>query len=96
MRKKYHISKPSELKEIRKFIKIGNVDPLITVWSSTLRKNGKTPWDNSIVVVFDTKDGKHAYIARELQSNREPLVRATLKYTPSLTWCEKNLQRMDA
>ena len=90
MRKKYHIKSPELLDGLTDFIKEGNVSALISVWRSKLRKDGESPWDHSIFAVFDTKDGRHAYIAREVSG--ELLVRANLKYVPALKWCEDNLK----
>ena len=43
MRKQYHIETPEQLKELNKFAKDGSAASMAAVWSTKLRKDGKSP-----------------------------------------------------
>ena len=92
MIKMYHISTPEQLKELNQYAKGGDAASMAAVWASKLRKDGKTPWDNIIFAVFETHMRK-AWIGRKLGEGMT--VNTTLKYTPSLRWCEENLERTE-
>ena len=90
MEKKYHIKTPEHLLKLNAFAKEGNALNLASVWTSKLRKDGKSPWDNSIFAVFNTDNGRKAFIGRK--SGAGMLVNVSLKYTPALRYCADNLE----
>lgn len=93
MRKQYHIETPEQLKELNKFAKDGSAASMAAVWSTKLRKDGKSPWDNAIFAIFETDNGRKAWIGRK--SGAGMTVNTSLKYNPALKWCEQNLERAD-
>ena len=99
MLKKYHIATPEQLKELNTFAKEGSAAPMATVWSTKLRKDGSSPWDNAIFAIFETDNGRKAWIGRKARIVREVGTAFTsnvsLKYTPALKWCEDNLKRVE-
>ena len=68
----------------------GSVEQLATVWSSKLRKDGKTPWDNAIFAAFVGGRSRKAYVIRT-KSMLKPTKCAELKYNPALNWCDNYL-----
>lgn len=92
MLKKYHIATPEQLKELNTFAKEGSAAPMATVWSTKLRKDGSSPWDNAIFAIFETDNGRKAWIGRKVGEGMT--VNTSLKYNPALKWCEDNLERV--
>lgn len=90
MIKRYHIETPEQLTELNTFAKSGDAVNFAKVWAAKLRKSGMSPWDDKVFVIFDTTNGRKAYIGRN--SGAGMLVNMSLKYNPALKWCEKNLQ----
>lgn len=93
MLKKYHIATPEQLKELNTFAKEGSAAPMATVWSTKLRKDGSSPWDNAVFAIFETDNGRKAWIGRKV--GEEMTVNTSLKYNPALKWCEDNLKRVE-
>lgn len=89
--KKFHVGTPDQLQDLEAFMKSGNVEHIRAVWSAKLRKDGKSPWDNSIHVIFSGRSRK-ANITRS-GTDGTMLEIADLKYNPALKWCTKNLKR---
>lgn len=91
--KKFCIETPEQLRELSPLCKSGKVTNLATVWSAARRKsNGKSPWDNKIVVSFSAdRHGRYASIMR-YGTDDTPVEIATLKYNAALEWCNKNLR----
>lgn len=90
MQKMYHIATPEQLTVLNAFAKEGNALNLAAIWTSKLRKDGKTPWDNDIFAIFSTDNGRKAFIGRK--SGAGLLINVTLKYTPALKYCAENLK----
>ena len=93
MRKQYHIASPDQLKELNAFAKTGSAAALAAVWSTKLRKDGSSPWDQSIFAIFETENGRKAYIGRK--SGAGMTANTSLKYNPALKWCEEHLKRSE-
>lgn len=90
MIKRYHVETPDQLKELNGFTKQGSAENLVKMWNVALRKDGKSPWDKSIFAVFDTSNGRKAYIGRKLGEGMT--VNVSLKYNPALKYCEDHLK----
>lgn len=92
MEKRYLIKTPEQLRELNTFSKEGNVENFAKVWTVKLRKDGVSPWDNNVFVMFCTDRGKKAYICRG--SGTGCTLNISLKYNPALKWCEEHLERI--
>lgn len=92
MTKRYHVKTPEQLIELNAFSKDGSAENIAKVWTIKLRKDGTSPWDNAIFAIFDTSNGRKAFIGRK--SGAAMLVNVSLKYNPALQWCEKNLEQV--
>ena len=93
--KRFHVKTPDQLKEFEPYIKTGNVEHIASVWSVKLRKDGKSPWDNAIHVVFSqTGRSRKASVMRS-GTDGNMLVVAELKYNPALEWCRENLEESE-
>lgn len=91
MSKRYHIKTPEQLIELSSYSKDGDVTNFAKVWTIKLRKDGTSPWDHAVFAVFDTSNGRKAFIGRKSGVGMQ--INAALKYNPALHWCEKNLER---
>lgn len=93
MMKQYHIKTPEQLKQLNEYAKEGSAASLASVWSTKVRKDGKSPWDNAIFAIFETDNGRKAWIGRKAGAGMT--VNTSLKYNPALKWCEENLKRVE-
>lgn len=58
-----------------------------TVWGACRNQHGRTPWDNSFRVVFETGGGRRASAVHDGKTL------APLKYNQALAWCRENLKQ---
>lgn len=89
--KRFHVSKPDELRALCAFVKEGKLDNMVSVWTATARKNGTTRWDNAIYVGFSGDRQKNAEVVR-FAADGELVYCATLRYNLALNWCEQHLR----
>lgn len=50
--KRYHIASPEQLHALEAYVKTGRIKALISVWTTTIRRTGKSPWDDKIFAAF--------------------------------------------
>lgn len=88
--KRFHIASPEQLHELEAFVKDGKLKTMVSVWTTTKRRDGKTRWDDKIFVGFSGDRYKEAEVYR-VDVNNELISCATLQYNKALNWCEQNL-----
>lgn len=91
--KRFHVSKPRELRALEEFLRTGSLRAMVTVWSAVARKHEKTSWDDAIYVGFS---GDRARVAEVIRINPDGRIVycATLRYNLALRWCEQNLRQI--
>lgn len=91
--KRFHIAKPEQLRELAEFVKKGKLGPMISVWTTTVRKQGYSCWDNAIYIGFSGDRNRVAEIYR-VSAGNELVYCATMQYNKALNWCEKHLREV--
>lgn len=89
--KRFHIAKPDQLRELDEFVKKGNLKPMISVWTTTIRKRGFSRWDDAIYIGFSGDRNRIAEIFR-IDAGGEVIRCASMHYNKALNWCEQHLQ----
>lgn len=89
--KRFHIATPEELRQLAAFVKEGKLDATIRVWTVTIRKQGKCPWDDTIYIGFSGDRNRNAEIFR-IAAGGEVIRCASMHYNKALNWCEQHLQ----
>lgn len=89
--KRYHIASPEQLHALEAYVKTGKIKALISVWTTTIRRTGKSPWDDKIFAAFSGDRKREARIVRTADNGRDVLC-AGLHYNTALRWCEENLK----
>lgn len=89
--KRFHVSKPDELRALCEFVKEGKLSNMVSVWTATARKNGATRWDDAIYVGFSGDRQRVAEVVR-FSATGELVYCATLRYNLALNWCEQHLR----
>lgn len=92
---RYHVETPEQLKELRQYLKDGELDTVIRVWMAMKRREGKTNWDDAIRVIFSVKEDKKREAAVYRNSQNGSMVYcAELKYNLALKWCKQHLMQV--
>lgn len=89
--KRFHIAKPEQLRELAAFVKEGKLGPMISVWTTTVRRQGNSRWDDAIYIGFSGDRNRIAEVYRA--DTKGELIRcASMQYNKALNWCERHLQ----
>lgn len=89
--KRFHIATPEELRQLSAFVKDGKLDAMIRVWTVTIRKQGKSRWDDAIYISFSGDRNRIAEVFR-IDASGEVIRCASMRYNKALNWCEQHLQ----
>lgn len=89
--KRFHIATPEELRQLSAFVKDGKLDAMIRVWTVTIRKQGKSRWDDAIYIGFSGDRKRIAEVFR-IDASGEVIRCASMQYNKALNWCEQHLQ----
>lgn len=100
MTRMYTIREPEQLVELEKFAKgVGSTSSLANlakVWNAEKRKGKKTPWEDAIFLIFESKGrGRRAQVYR-MKTREEKRVMADMKYSPALEWAREHLEEVEA
>lgn len=89
--KRFHIPTPEKLRQLAAFVKDGKLDAMIRVWTVTVRRQGKSRWDDAIYIGFSGDRNRIAEIFR-IDAGGEVIHCASMHYNKALNWCEQHLQ----
>ncbi len=89
--KRFHIATPEELRQLAAFVKDGKLDAMIRVWTVTVRKQGKSRWDDAIYIGFSGDRNRIAEVFR-ISADSEVIRCALMQYNKALNWCERHLK----
>lgn len=89
--KRFHVARPDELRKLAEFVKEGKLDAMIRVWTVTIRKQGKSRWDDAIYIGFSGDRNRIAEVFR-IDAGGEVIRCASMQYNKALNWCEQHLQ----
>lgn len=89
--KRCHIATPEDLRQLAEFVKDGNLNPLISIWSATVRWQGKSRWDDAFYIGFSGDRNRIAEVYRA-NADGELILCASMQYNKALNWCEQHLR----
>lgn len=89
--KRFHIATPEELRQLAAFVKEGKLDAMIRVWTVTVRRQGKSRWDDAIYISFSSDRNRNAEVFR-IAAGGEVIRCASMHYNKALNWCEQHLR----
>ncbi len=89
--KRFHIATPEELRQLAVFVKEGKLGPMISVWTTTVRRQGKSRWDDAIYIGFSGDRNRIAEVFR-ITAGGEVIRSASMHYNKALNWCEQHLR----
>ncbi len=92
--KLFAIETPEQLKALAEFARDwpNNLLGKARVWAATQRRQGKTPWDNSIYAMFSgtrSRDAAVVHLKQQAEMEEVPI-----RYNKALNWCEQNLRQV--
>ena len=91
---RFKIDTPEELRELKRFSVSGtasSIERVASVWHHGKQRNGKTPWDDSMMIVFSTDDRQRkVYITRSSADKHVDF--GDFQYNKALQWCRNNLR----
>lgn len=97
MVQRFKITSPQELKALERLAILETrqtIGRVARAWEHGRQRNGKTPWDDKMVIEFSTEDRRRrVYITRVSADKTVPF--GDFHYNKALQWCRANLMPLN-